>query len=450
MSDLELLASAEAAAFAAVLRELLRELHFDQVNHDLRLPEFGGDYLIRPFPLPGSPVDVSDIKARLRHVVKSSADDGDRRFAKRIQLAFRFLMFGEPIDRKALADLFGAERRKWIEVAMSVGLFVADGPNQTRMNGLSICSRRLPGVDGLYLLADTPPHFKTRSGPLRVYAGADSYELMLRVSAGDAIRGYAVEMGSGSGIQLIAALKKRPAIVKAIGVERDRRAMHVSLFNAALNQAAERFAVVSDVEQLRKLLGRHEVAFGMSNPPFLAVPASVRVDEQSRTLLSNVSEIRDTPDGALVDVEAAFPQAGWGGQDGLDLTRQFIDVFRSVGASKVIIYSQFAGDERGPSLIQKHVERTGDCEFAFEPVKSGGGMQKKPVYTAGESALTVARLLTAVLLEKQEPQRLRLVVREGGPEHRLMRDLAAQIEASYRRLGISHFHDGFVHLVRRA
>src|SRR3954465_13185224 len=106
MSDLELLASTDAAALAAVLSALLRELHFDQVNHDLRLPEFGGDYLIRPFPLPGSPVDVSDMKVRLRHVVKTCANEADRRFAKRIQLAFRFLMFGEPIDGKAVEDLF--------------------------------------------------------------------------------------------------------------------------------------------------------------------------------------------------------------------------------------------------------------------------------------------------------------------------------------------------------
>src|SRR5437764_14050469 len=107
-------------------------------------------------------------------------------------------------------------------------------------------------------------------------------------------------------------------------------------------------------------------------------------------------------------------------------------MFRTVGGSKVIIYSQFAGHEYGPSLIQKYVERTGDFEFAFEPVKSGSGMHKKPVHTAGETALTVARLLTAVLLEKQKPQRLRLVVREGGPEHRLLQNLAAQIEGSYR------------------
>jgi hypothetical protein len=431
MSDLELLAGAKAAAFAAVLRALLQEILFDQVNHDLRLPEFGGDYLIRPFPLPGSPVDVSNMKARLRHVVKSSGNETDRRFAKRIQLAFRFLMFGEAIDQKALAELFGPERRDWIEVGISVGLFVPDGPNLLRMNGLSIFSRRLPGGDGLYLLADTPPHFNTTVGPLRVYAGADSYELMLRVCALDPIRGFAVEMGAGSGIQLIAALKKQPALVKAIGVERDRRALHVSSFNAALNQEAGRFMGLSDAEQLREVLGGHDVALGLSNPPFLAVPGSL-----------------ETPDGQIVDVAAAFPRAGWGGSDGLEVTRQFIDVFRSLGASKLLIYSQFAGDEHGPSLIEKFVERTGDFEFAFEPIKSGGGIKKKPVHTAAESALTVARLLTAVLLEKQKPLRPRLVVREGGPEHGLMQYLAAQIEASYRRLDISHFHDGFVHLVR--
>jgi hypothetical protein len=110
----------------------------------------------------------------------------------------------------------------------------------------------------------------------------------------------------------------------------------------------------------------------------------------------------------------------------------------------VVIYSQFAGDSRGPSLIQAYIEQSAGCDFAFEPVKRSAGMHKKLVHTANESAQTVARLLTAVLIEKQNPQRRILVVREGGPEHQLMQNLAAQIEASYERLGISHFHDGVV------
>jgi hypothetical protein len=226
----------------------------------------------------------------------------------------------------------------------------------------------------------------------------------------------------------------------------------VSFFNAALNQVADRFAVVSNAEQLHRLLATDEVAFGMSNPPFLAVPGSLQIDEQSRSLLSNVPEIRDTPHGAVIDVKAAFPQAGWGGEDGLDVTKHFIDVLRSVQGpgSKIVIYSQFAGDEHGPSIIQSYVARTGGFECAYEPVESGGGLQRKAIQTATESAGTVARLLTAALFEKQRPERLRIAIREGGPEHALMENLAAQIEASYRRLGISHFHDGFVHLVCRS
>ena len=49
-----------------------------------------------------------------------------------------------------------------IEVAIRVGLFVHDGPNQLRMNGLSIYSRRLPEGDALCLLADTPPYFNSK------------------------------------------------------------------------------------------------------------------------------------------------------------------------------------------------------------------------------------------------------------------------------------------------
>jgi hypothetical protein len=450
-ADLESLASADAARLAIVLREVLREVHFDQVNHDLRLPEFGGDYLLRPFPLPGSPVDVANMKARLRHVVKSSENPDDRRLARRIQLAFRFLMFGESVDRKDVGDLVGAHRRPSIEAAIMLGLFVAARSNQVRMNGLSICSRRLPGGDAVYLLADTPPHFITRSGPLRVYAGADSYELMQRISSTESIIGNSVEMGSGSGIQLIAALKEHQTMAKAIGVERDRRARHVSLFNAALNDVADRFAVVADEQALHELLGTESVAFGMSNPPFLALPALLRIDDESRKLLADVPEIRETPDGAWIDVATAFPQAGWGGEDGLYVTRQFIDVLRAVEGpgGRILLYSQFAGDEHGPSLIRGHVERLGDFEFAFDSIEGPDGMRKKS-YMANESAETVARLLTAALLEKQEPQRPRLAIRQGGPEHALMQKLAAQIEASYKQAGITHFHDGFVTLVRRA
>jgi len=52
-----LLATHEGHALARAIGQVLGEVHFDQVNRDLRLPCYGGDYAIRPFPLPASPVD---------------------------------------------------------------------------------------------------------------------------------------------------------------------------------------------------------------------------------------------------------------------------------------------------------------------------------------------------------------------------------------------------------
>ena len=82
---------------------------------------------------------------------------------------------------------------------------------------------------------------------------------MERISEMSGIAGYCVEMGSGSGIQLIAAIKQHPAIIKAIGKERDRRALHVSLFNAALNGVDNKIAVVGDNDGLREALEGHPV-----------------------------------------------------------------------------------------------------------------------------------------------------------------------------------------------
>ena len=40
----------------------------------------------------------------------------------------------------------------------------------------------LPNGDVIHAFADTPPHFTTRTAHQRVYTGADSYELLGRVS----------------------------------------------------------------------------------------------------------------------------------------------------------------------------------------------------------------------------------------------------------------------------
>ena len=172
------------------------------------------------------------------------------------------------------------------------------------------------------------------------------------------------------------------------------------------------------------------LSFAMTNPPFLAVPRWIAVDE--------------TDHGPQVDLRVLFPQAGWGGDDGLDVTKQFIAELQPVLGQGIplIIYSQFAGDIDGPTLLRAHAEQAG-FDFTFEPLRSR-------VFTRRQAADVVARLITAALLAARQPHRVQTRVREGSPEHRLMRKLADRIDQSYATQAITHFHDGFAVLTRQA
>jgi methylase of polypeptide subunit release factors len=446
-SDLAALSTERAAVLAAALHQLLVNLHFDVVNRELRLPQYGGDYDLRPFPLPRCPVDVADMKVRLRQAMKASPDAGERRLARRIQYAFMFFMFGEALPREPLDELFGDETR-CIEEGLDLGLFTIEPGHTVRTNGLSLFSRRLRDGGVIHLFADTPPHFERRmSATPRVYIGADSYELVDRVSALDRPAGCCVEMGSGSGIQLVSALKHHPHLSKAVGKERDRRALNVSAFNAAMNGVADRMTVVGPEVDLRAELNGHTVAFAMTNPPFLAVPAELDVEGGNQPL----------------DLRAVFPSAGWGGEDGLDVTRRFIDELQPllVADALCLIYSQFAGDDHGPTYVRKYAEGAG-FDFRFEPLPPRRVCARdpdtnrvlegctQPVLSAGQAAASTARLIVAALLGRRFPQRLQSAIRKGSPEHALLLSLASTLEKSYLRQAITHFHDGFAILTRGA
>jgi hypothetical protein len=460
--DLAPLATRRGRALAAVLREILREVRFDQVNHDLRLPRYGGDYDIRPFPLPASPVDTHEMKARLRQAVRMSRNSEDAVLARRIQRAFSLFMFGQSLTLQALEELFGDARKAAIDDAFALGLFVDAGGDAVRMNKLSLFSIKLANGSVVHLFADTPPHFETRAAQQRVYAGADSYELMARVSAEDHLSGVCVEMGSGSGIQLIAALKQHPAIIRAIGRERDRRAVHVSLFNAALNGVDEKLVVVQSDDELERALDGQAIAFAMTNPPFLAIPAWIDLDAQDCASLRGLLDIRETEHGCEGDLRSVFPDAGWGGQDGLAVTKEFIEALFPflAGNSRTVIYSQFAGEGNGRSLLEDYIQRRGGFRFEFEPVKPRTLVMQqratnriaagasKTVLSAAESAASVARLIVAALLARENPERIRIAVRKGGWEDVLQTKLATRLEAYYQQQGITHFHDGFVVLTK--
>jgi methylase of polypeptide subunit release factors len=456
------LATGHASELAQAWRSLLRDVYFDQVNRDLRLPRYGGDYDVRPFPLPTSPVDDKEMKRRLHDAVNASRRSADATLARRIQQAFAFFMFGEALRRPALEELFGEGGPAVLDEAVRLGLVVDDERSTMRMNGLSLFSTTLRNGDVIHVFADTPPHFATRTADPRVYVGADSYELMEYVSEWPAISGCCVEMGSGSGIQLIAALKQHRSISSAIGVERDRRALHVSLFNAALNGVGERMTVVNDGDGLRRAVEDRPIAFAMTNPPFLAMPAWIEIDSEDRQALAGLMDIRERDHGFEGDLRTVFPGAGWGGEDGLAVTKQFVDVLVPLLArgSPMVIYSQHAGDADGPSLLREHVRTREGVRFAFERVKSRRLFVKQPEsnrvaegqnqrrLSAGEAAASVARLIVAALMAKKEPRRLRVGIRKDGPEAILLMKFARRLEDCYRRQGITHFHDGFVVLTR--
>jgi hypothetical protein len=387
--DLASLATRRGKELATVIRDILREVHFDQVNHDLRLPRYGGDYDIRPFPLPASPVDTHEMKVRLRSAVKASRNPEDAAFARRIQRAFALFMFGQTLTRPALESLFGDARKSAIDDALALGLFVRAEGDALRMNGLSLLSKTLLSGRIVHLVADTPPHFETRAAEQRVYAGADSYELVEKVSAVDTISGVCVEMGSGSGIQLIAALKQHPAISHAIGVERDRRALHVSQFNAALNRVDEKFVVVQTADALARALDGQPIAFAISNPPFIAMPAWIDLDADDCVSLRGLIETRETDHGCQGDLRTIFPVAGWGGDDGLAVTKEFLDTLCPLLAdgSRTVIYSQFAGAGSGPRLLHDDIQRRRAFRFEFEPVTPRTLMTQQP----GSAQIVAAR-----------------------------------------------------------
>ena len=402
------------------------------------------------------------MKIRLRDAVKQSRGTDDAKLARRIRYAFAFFMFGESLNREALDELFGSAGSAIIDKGLEAGLFVPAIGQTLRMNGLSLFSRQLRNGEVIYIFADTPPHFESRTAGPRVYVGADSYELMDRVSADWPLSGYCVEMGSGSGVQVIAAVKQHPGVIKAIGKERDRRAIHVSRFNVALNGVEDKVVIAGENDALMSLLEGQSASFAMANPPFLALPAWTDIDPGDQPALPAGMNTRATDHGFQADLRELFPEAGWGGEDGLQVTKHFVKTLLPVlsARSRVVIYSQFAGDGRGPALLRDHIDALGAFSFAFEPVtprpltimnpektKVMEGQTRK-ILSSSQAAASVAKLIVAALMARQNPTRVRVAVRTGGPEHALTLMFARRIEDSYRSQGITHFHDGFVVLTK--
>jgi hypothetical protein len=63
----------------------------------------------------------------------------------------------------------------------------------------------------------------------------------------------------------------------------------------------------------------------MTNPPFIAMPAWIDIDAKTPRPCP-VSWTSAKPiSGLQGNLKTVFPEAGWGGDDGLEVTKQFLD-----------------------------------------------------------------------------------------------------------------------------
>lgn len=125
-------------------------------------------------------------------------------------------------------------------------------------------------------------------------------------------------MGSGLGLQLITLLKLNPALEFAVGVELDARARNVSRFNLALNGVEQRATIVEEGKGLESALNGRKLTLGFSNPPFVAAPRESLA--MTATQCWRVHRFS----------RSGFPLAGWGGHDGLRVTREFVQHSRTI------------------------------------------------------------------------------------------------------------------------
>ncbi|MFC1643543.1 radical SAM protein, partial [Chlamydiota bacterium] len=435
----------EAKTLAGELRSILDEIDFNGANAFFRQGFLNGNYETGPFPRPDSPMDVKTLRRNIQ-VALTHPDKPDI-LTDRVRLAFEFFMFGESITRGELEELFGDGRAGLIDRFFGLDLFINTDDGKIRMNGLSLASRTLKDESVIYFFSDTLVYFETRMAHERVYVGGDSYKLADKISDITSASGHFVDVGSGSGIQMITALKLFPDVQKAIGVEIDKRARNVSLFNAAMNGVQDRFAIAGDQAALKEALDGNPISLAVSDPPYVVIPKWITISVEFGKLFRQAG-IEVVPDGRFdikINLAQLLSTASWGGEDGLRLTRKFIDMLLPLMKEdgQIIVYSYFAGKESKPVKVLDYLEgkkwqKELSCDADFQEAEAGS------VMSSNDAAEAITQVLMANLIYRLAPEKFVVEVDEGSVLGRLYREIKRSIIDSNLKKGISHLHDGFV------
>lgn len=401
-SDLECVATPASLAFAGRLNSALKTASFDTLNSVFR-----SDHSNSPIPF----LSVDRLRKDFRQARSRAILPGE-------VTLMECLLLGEAVSRISLSEGFGPGGPAIIKDGLTAGIFIEDPNGRIRTANLLLCSHKLGDGNIVYAFTDIPPYIPSSgSNLLRVYLGGDSYFLNAKLQTLVGIDGCVVEYGSGSGIQLQTLLQLNLGITKAIGLEIDARARNLSRFNAALNLVGDRFEVAEDEAALLSLLGGAEIRLALSNPPFVAAPYNVEIPG-SRTSL---------------DLSLIFNRTGWGGDDGLFHTSRFLAMVTprmSPTCGQVIVYSQFVGDESGPTAIMQRAAGMPFPRVTFEMFPKG---ESTINYNLGIDSW--ANYITTVL--KRDFPCVDGVV---------LGAVKGEVISMFRRQGVTKLHSGFVTL----
>ena len=281
-----------------------------------------------------------------------------------------FFHIGMPLDTRGIDTVFDKSQYSLIDDALDVGLFLPTKENGIRMNGLGIAAEGTGGERFFFYAVDWLHDFKDPLYPLRVYSAIDSRLLMWRLAKLDSVTGCIGEAGSGTGLQCFSLLQRNAGITHAYGLEIDARARNVSLFNAHLNGLQDRFSVCERPEELRAALGSNRLTLALSNPPFIALPEWVEIDEDEMDKLPSHVAISRDGEKRRVPMLELHGRPAWGGADGLAVTRGFFQEFLPLLSrdGQMILYGQWGGTRLKPTKVLDLLESMGRHP-TFEPVE---------------------------------------------------------------------------------
>jgi len=447
--DLMGLSSPKAKRLGRVLKSLLDAVEFDRINQSVRSESlrdyilsvqsfprgiYSGDYQSEPFPDPGSIISIGLVRKLIDDAVVNRPPD--LRVTPRQQKAFYFFMFGDSLTREEMLLVLGKEHAPLLQDFLDIGLFVLDTEGRIRMNGLSLFSRVLRNGKVLYGFVDTPIYLDDSIDRERVYIGPDSYQLQNRLSAFRRVSGTVAETGTGSGIQLITACLLFPGIQQAIGLEIDRRAIQVSRFNAVLNGVDRKISVYQNPEAFSRALKNRPVSLALSNPPFMHIPSQIQVLPDHVPLIPEYVSVDLTGSLPKIDLRDMSVKAGWGGADGLAVTREFLELLLPAiePGGTLILFSQFAGNAVGPTRIFELAQTHGNVRVRFEPI---------PGYAPFDVAFWSDMIVH--LLLQQNPD---LNSRPKGPLLSMLEQFRKEILSAYQSRGITHIHSGTFRIVK--